>query len=96
MGVADLTRWMRKPRCSNWVEDALVETARLYRCNLWRDAGVLVELWFDKDALAGAVYPATAEFDVPLMVNCGFSSETFAWEAVRKFIRRNTAAGHPA
>jgi hypothetical protein len=81
--IADLTRWQRKPRSYDSVEDALAHTAQFYRRNLWRDAAVLVEVWLDKDALAGAVYPVTAEYDVPLMVYRGFSSETFAWEAVQ-------------
>src|SRR5262249_58631208 len=36
--LADNTRWQRKPRTFDSVEDALRETARFYRKNLWRDA----------------------------------------------------------
>jgi hypothetical protein len=80
--IADLTRWMRKPRTFNSVEDALRETAATYRKALWRDAEVYVEVWCEKDALAGVIYPVTATYDVPLMVTRGFSSETFCFEAV--------------
>jgi hypothetical protein len=80
--IADATRWMRKPRSYDSIEDALGETARLYRRNLWRDANEYVEIWVEKDALAGVIYPVTARYDVPLMVARGFSSETFAYEAV--------------
>jgi hypothetical protein len=80
--IADATRWMRKPRSYNSVEDALLHTARTYRRNLWRDAESYIEIWVEKDALAGVVYPVTSEYDVPLMVARGFSSETFAYEAV--------------
>jgi hypothetical protein len=83
--IADLTRWQRKPVSFYSVEDALEQTAKLYRRNLWHDVGMLVEVWLDKDALAGAVYPVTSEYDVPLMVYRGFSSETFAWEAVQSY-----------
>lgn len=42
--ISDLTRWMRKPTTFDGVEEALQETARLYRNALWRDAEVHVEL----------------------------------------------------
>jgi hypothetical protein len=80
--IADATRWMRKPTTHDGIEDALLNTARLYRKALWRDTEEVVEIWAEKDALAGVIYPVTALHDVPLMVTRGFSSETFCFEAV--------------
>lgn len=80
--IADSTRWMRKPTSFDGIEDALERTARTYRKSLWADAKDYVEVWCEKDALAGVIYPVTQEYDVPLMVTRGFSSETFAFEAV--------------
>jgi hypothetical protein len=80
--IADATRWMRKPRTYTGVAQALRDTAALYRKALWADTSDYVEVWCEKDALAGAIYPVTEEYDVPLMVTRGFSSETFAFEAV--------------
>ena len=80
--IADATRWMRKPVSYDAVEEALEETARLYRKALWADTKDYVEVWCEKDALAGVIYPVTAQYDVPLMVTRGFSSETFAFEAI--------------
>src|SRR5262245_57525715 len=51
--LADNTRWQRKPETFDSVEDALRETARFYRKNLWHDADSYVELWLEKDALSG-------------------------------------------
>jgi hypothetical protein len=82
--IADLTRWRRKPRTYNSVQEALYETARLYRKALWHDAGVHLEIWCEKDALAGVIFPVTSLYDVPLMVARGFSSETFCFEAVEE------------
>jgi hypothetical protein len=81
--IADATRWMRKPRSYDGLADALEATAAFYRRSLWADRDDRVEVWLEKDALAGVVLPITALFDVPLMVTRGYSSETFAWEAVR-------------
>src|SRR5262249_41942205 len=80
--IADATRWMRKPTTHDGVEEALRDTARLYRKSLWTDASSYVEIWVEKDALAGVIYPITSLYDVPLMVTRGFSSETFAYEAM--------------
>jgi hypothetical protein len=80
--IADATRWMRKPRSHDSVEDAIADTARTYRRSLWTDAEDYVEIWCEKDALAGVIYPITSKFDVPLMVARGFASETFCYEAI--------------
>jgi len=80
--IADSTRWMRKPRSFDSVEEALADTARLYRKALWNDTDTYVEVWCEKDALAGVILPITARYDVPLMVARGFTSETFAYESV--------------
>ncbi len=80
--ISDATRWMRKPSTHSGVEAALEATARLYRKSLWEDAEDYVEIWCEKDALAGVIYPITSKYDVPLMVTRGFSSETFCYEAI--------------
>ena len=54
--LADNTRWQRKPRTFDSIEEALEETARFYRKALWTDADCYVEIWLEKDALAGVVY----------------------------------------
>src|SRR5262249_28878049 len=41
-----------------------------------------VEIWCEKDALAGVIDPITDLCDVPLMPTRGYSSETFCFEAV--------------
>ncbi|MGP8193384.1 MAG: hypothetical protein ACLQLT_12275 [Methylovirgula sp.] len=79
--LADSTRLRRKPRTFNSVEEALDETARLYRKALWRDVAAYVEVWLEKDALAGVVYPITEAFDVALMVARGYASLSFLSEA---------------
>jgi hypothetical protein len=83
--IADATRWMRKPTTFDSVEDALIQTARHYRKSLWRDNDARVEIWVEKDAVAGTIYETTARYDIALMVARGFSSETFCFEAVEQY-----------
>lgn len=87
--LADSTRWMRKPETFDSVEDALRETARFYRRNLWRDAVSYAEVWLEKDALSGVVYPITSMYDVPLMVARGFASLSFLHEAAEAIKHTN-------
>jgi hypothetical protein len=80
--ISDATRGMRKPTTHTGVKAALEETARFYRKSLWEDAKDYVEIWCEKDALAGVIFPITSLYDVPLMITRGFSSETFCFEAI--------------
>jgi hypothetical protein len=79
--LADNTRWQRKPRTFNSVEQALKDTAAFYRKSLWTDADTYVETWLEKDALAGVIYPVTSMYDVPLMVARGYASLSFLYNA---------------
>lgn len=82
--IADATRYMRKPRTFDGWEDALRDTAHVYRKDLWADTDLEVEIWIEKSALAGVIHPVTNEYDVPLMPTGGFTSETFAHGAVER------------
>jgi hypothetical protein len=57
--IADNTRWMRKPRTYSGVEDALRQTAYFYRRAVWDDLDDYVEVWCEKDALAGVLHSVT-------------------------------------
>jgi hypothetical protein len=91
--IADYTRWMRKPHSYNNLDDALQATARLYRRNLWHTQEAYVEIWLEKDALAGVVMDVTAQWDVPLMVTRGYPSLSFLYEAA-EYIRALDKAVH--
>ena len=80
--ISDATRYMRKPQTFDGVHDALRDCAHFYRKSLWADSGERVEVWIEKSALAGVIYPVTSEYDVPLMPTGGYTSETFAYSAV--------------
>lgn len=79
--LADNTRWQRKPRTFDSIQQALDDTAQFYRKALWTDAGAYVEVWLEKDALAGVVQPITSAYDVPLMVARGYASLSFLHSA---------------
>jgi hypothetical protein len=90
--IADNTRWQRKPKTFDSVEDALYATARLYRRAIWTDAGCYVEVWLEKDALAGVLLDVTDPYDVPLMVTRGYPSVTYLHEAAEAIACRQAPA----
>ncbi len=79
--IADNTRWQRKPSTYRDPSEAVRSIAQFYRKDLWADADVHVEIWLEKDALAGVVIEVTSDFDVPLMVSRGYASLSFLHEA---------------
>jgi hypothetical protein len=90
--IADNTRWQRKPSSFTGIEACLSSVANNYRRDLWISMPVYVEVWLEKDALAGVLVEETTVYDVPLMVARGYSSLSFlhsAGEAIK-------AKGKPA
>jgi len=86
--LADSTRWQRKPRSFDGIKEALQHTAEFYRKDLWHSADTYAEIWLEKDALSGVVFPVTAEYDVPLMVARGYASLSFLHGAAEIYFER--------
>jgi hypothetical protein len=83
--IADNTRWQRKPRTYSGLDQALRQTAETYRRAVWDSQDAYVEIWLEKDALAGVIAPITGKYDVSLMVARGYSSVTFLHDAAEDF-----------
>jgi hypothetical protein len=79
--IADNTRWMRKLSAFTGIEACLNSTANSYRRDLWSSMPIYVEIWCEKDALAGVLTEETEVYDVPLMVARGYSSVSFLHSA---------------
>jgi hypothetical protein len=90
--IADNTRWQRKPTSFTGIESCLNSTASFYRRNLWAAMPVYVEVWCEKDALAGVLMKETEIYDVPLMVAKGYASISFLHSAAMAI----QAKGKPA
>jgi hypothetical protein len=90
--IADNTRWMRKPATFVGLDACLKATANFYRRDLWAAMPVYVEVWCEKDALAGVLVEETNPYDVPLMVARGYASISFLHSAAKAI----EAKGKPA
>jgi hypothetical protein len=89
--ITDGTRLRLEPETYTSAQAALENTARMYRRDLWIDQRVHVEIWCEKDAIRGVIYPVTAEYALPLMIARGYSSETFLYETAEEI----NAEGNP-
>jgi hypothetical protein len=80
--ITDGTRWRHGPRRYDDLTDFQKHAASLYRRDYWAKADVHVEIWIEKDALAGTIFPIVCEeWGLDLMVNKGFASRTYLYEA---------------
>lgn len=81
--IADNTRWRIKPETYYGAKDALYMLAHNYRRDVWDGRDDRVEIWCEKDALAGVIRPITDMYDVPLYIARGYSSMTFLYNAAQ-------------
>jgi hypothetical protein len=79
--LVDGTRWMRKPATYTGLNSFIERHQHAYRRDLWAESEAYVEIWVEKEALAGTIFEVTAEYDVPLMVSRGFASESYLHSA---------------
>lgn len=89
--ITDGTRWITKPETHDSVEQMLADAAASYRRALWHDQPVDIHVFAEKDAVSGVLMPVIDEWDVPLGVLRGYSSESFAHsvaEALAGSLRR--------
>ena len=70
----------------SWFRYALnQQVSQEYDLQKWEGQGSYVELWVEKDALAGFLSPLCKELGVGLVVSRGYTSYTFKQEAIQRF-----------
>jgi hypothetical protein len=79
--IADATRWVHKDITYSSMNRALKRTQENYRRSLLDAQDAHIEIWLEKETLAGFLMDVTNEYDVPLMVAHGFSSDTYIYSA---------------
>jgi hypothetical protein len=74
--ITDESRRTRGTRTFDNVADALDHTARFYRRSALENCGDYIEIWSEKEALAGIIWDVASEYDVPVVVSKGMPSLT--------------------
>lgn len=77
--ISDSTRRRLKPSSWSGLSDFAETVAQAYRKDLWERQTDYVEVFVEKDAMAGVIEPITDAYDVTLNVIRGSCSETFVY-----------------
>ena len=75
--MVDEGRRVRITKTYDSIQHAFEQTAKFYRRSALEQSDDYVEIWVEKDALAGVMWDATSDYDVPLMVSRGMPCITF-------------------
>jgi hypothetical protein len=90
--ITDSSRMVRGLDRYHGVESFQQEMASLYRRDYWANEPELVEVWIEKDALAGVIYETVVEeWGLDLYVNRGFTSLSYLHSAAQTIL----AVGKP-
>lgn len=84
---------VRRPEAAaefNGLSDLVEQACSVYRLPRWEGQTNYVELWVEKDALAGVLSPIARRFHVTLMVNRGYSSQSAMYESAARFTHRSS------
>jgi hypothetical protein len=81
--ISDPTRRRRKVATFDGMADMMSGMHHQYRRDLWSRSNVEVEIWLEKEALAGVLGSVCDEYDVALMVTRGYPSLSFTYEAAQ-------------
>lgn len=72
---------------SHWDSPAeiLEACAQSYRIDKWADQPYRIEVWIEKEALAGVIEPTCRDLDVPFFSCRGYVSQSEMWAAAQRF-----------
>ena len=92
--IEDRVRVPRVPLEFQSVTHLVESSLRWFRLPRWEGQDNYVELWVEKDALAGVLQPLAEEFHITLMVNRGYSSQSAMYESAQRFIEHGDSNCH--
>lgn len=85
--IVDHVRATLKPSSWSGLGDFADTVPEAYRNDFWASLDDHVELFVEKDAVAGTIQPVTNEYDVALRVCRGYASVSFAGEIADEWSR---------
>lgn len=85
--IEDRIRVPRVPQEFKNLQELVDAALNSYRLDRWKGQENYVEVWIEKDALAGIVAPIAREYHVTMMVNRGYSSQSAMYDAAKRFLK---------
>lgn len=90
--IEDRTRTPRQPSMWQDLTDFLGTVRHSYRKDIWTSQPIYLEVWLEKEALAGIFEEITQEYGVTLVVGHGYNSWSALKEAEERFINGSVIA----
>lgn len=87
--IEDRIRIPSIPAEWNDLADLVDSALDSYRLPRWEGQDNYIELWVEKDALAGVLRPLARRYHVTMMVNRGYSSQSAMYEASKRLIEQD-------
>lgn len=81
----DTLRQVDRPNSWDDERDAIETISRAHRLDPWDAQDHLVEVWIEKDALAGVVGPVCGRLRLPMLACRGYASQSAQWRAGQRF-----------
>lgn len=85
--IVDRGRALRGLQHWNDPADIVAGAASQFNYNKWEGQSCRVEVWVEKEALAGVIGPASSKYDVPYFSCKGYTSQSEMWGAAMRIIR---------
>lgn len=82
--IIDRTRGLKGLRSDDDPADAINKAASNYRLDWWGDQDYRVEVWVEKDALAGVIGSIANKLDVDYFSCRGYTSQSEMWRAAER------------
>ena len=89
--IVDSSRSTHITQTFDSIADAVADTAHFYRRSALRESDCYIEIWLEKEALAGVIYDAASDYDVPVIVSKGMPSLTQVHGSFQKIYRASKA-----
>jgi hypothetical protein len=89
--IVDDSRRRIVNRTFNSIVDAARHTAQFYRRSALHECPDYIEIWSEKEALAGVIADAASDYDVPVLVSKGMPSITQLWGSASHIYRAGEA-----
>jgi hypothetical protein len=87
--IVDHVRSTLKPSSWSGLDDFGDTVRQAYRKDLWAQMPHHVEIFVEKDAIAGTIQPVTSEYDIALQVCRGYASLSFVGEIAQHWTKIN-------
>lgn len=82
--IIDRTRNLKGLGSDESPEEAISQASRTYRRDKWENQPYQIEVWVEKDALAGVVGQICSKHDVNYFSCRGYTSQSEMWRAARR------------